>query len=120
MIRRTSNLLIAMNKGPQYCGPTLQGWGRTAQKRRLEYEALETKYNKKDFVKNFDYVGYEQRCSDYMQLRTYFNIGGRWGSWLYNMGGNFSLIFSGTALFYYWAHSSTMNTHYAMLRAAWW
>ena len=42
---------MAMNKGPAYSGPTLHGWGRTVQKRRLEMEAVEGKYGKRQFNK---------------------------------------------------------------------
>lgn len=83
MLRRSTSLL--QHRLPARPGPTLHGWGRTEQKRRLEYETVDTKYGKRQFSKDaWDVAGVEQRYSDYTQMRTYFSIGGRWGQWIYN------------------------------------
>ena len=72
-----------MSKGPTYSGPTLHGWGRTVQKRRLEMETVENKYGKKTFGKTWDQAGCVYRTTDYLQVRTFWNMGTRWSTWLF-------------------------------------
>ncbi|KNH05734.1 hypothetical protein XU18_3256 [Perkinsela sp. CCAP 1560/4] len=85
MFLRTRARHFTINKGPQTPGPTLAGWGRTAQKRRLEYETVESKYGKREFNKNWDLAGTEIRTTDYMQMRVWAGYSGRIGTWFYNM-----------------------------------
>ena len=109
-----------MNKGPQYPGPTLAGWGRTPQKRRLEYETVENKYGKRECNKNWDIAGTEIRTTDYLQIRVYAGWPGRILEWLKNWGTFTSLtILPGVGplalLFYVVCKWDT-----AMQRWAWW
>ena len=75
---------MAMSKGPAYSGPTLHGWGRTKQKRRMEMEAGEGKYGKREFSLNEDKTGYTARTTDYLEMRTFYNMGSRWGTWIFH------------------------------------
>ena len=118
MLRR-SLVARSLNKGVQNPGPTLHGWGRTIQKRRLEYETVESKYGKKEFNKNWDLAGAVQRSTDYLELRNYFNYpkmiftwiwNGVPVAWLYVPGGGVLTAF----------HFGVLEYNQRMMRAAWW
>lgn len=119
MLRR-SLMRCQVNKAPARPGPTLYGWGRTEQKRRLEYEATESVYHKRDFNKAWDLAGIEQRYTDFMQVRTYFSIGSRWGTWIYNMTQFYVLSMVPVFAFMHGLHKA--NEHYdaSIRHAAWW
>lgn len=119
MLRRTIQSM-SLHKGVQNPGPTLHGWGRSAQKRRLEYETVESKYHKREFTKSWDVAGLEQRSSDYLQIRTYFNYGNRIYLWLFNMTSYHLLaIVPGCGLLWvlHWAND---KWDHAIQHAAWW
>lgn len=119
MLRR-SLVNKSLHKSVQTPGPTLHGWGRSVQKRRLEYETVESKYHKREFTKNWDVAGLETRSSDYIQIRTYFNFGSRMMIWLWNMTSyHWMALFAGcsviTAL-----HEANQVYDHSIQRAAWW
>lgn len=119
MLRR-SLVRANLNKGPARPGPTLYGWGRTEQKRRLEYETVESKYHKREFNKNWDLAGVEQRYSDFMEVRTYFSIGSRWGTWIYNMMAFYVLAVAPLYLAFHVFHKNIEWYDERIRRAAWW
>lgn len=119
MLRR-SILRSQLNKGPSRPGPTLHGWGRTEQKRRLEYETVESKYHKREFNKNWDLAGVEQRYSDFMEMRTYFSIGTRWGTWLYNMSAFYVLAVAPLYVMFHTWHKQIEWYDERIRRQAWW
>lgn len=118
MLRRTAPVKN-LNKQASQVGPALQGWGRSIQKRRLEYEGSFSKYGKKEFQKQWDLAGLVQRSTDYYEVRTYFSIGSRWSTWIFN---SFTI--------YFWAlsgcftlkvmHEAMIAYHWHIVRAAWW
>jgi hypothetical protein len=118
MLRRTI-AARQLTKTVQQPGPTLQGWGRTVQKRRLEYETVDNKYGKREFNKNWDLVGCVHRSTDYLEMRLYFNYPTMIFTWLFN---------SWNTLFHFWPSAGFMIAlHYMteeedkrMKRAAWW
>jgi hypothetical protein len=81
MLRRT---VTRANKAPQTPGPMMQGWGRTAQKRRLEYETVESKYGGREYNKNWDLVGLQTRTTAHTAVRTYFNYPQRMLGFVFN------------------------------------
>ena len=85
MLRRTIQRPAAARTA-QYPGPTLAGWGRSSQKRRLEYETKESKDHKREPNFQWDVAGSEFRSTDYIQVRTYFSFPNRMGHWLMNWG----------------------------------
>jgi hypothetical protein len=119
MLRR-SMLRCQVNRAPARPGPTLYGWGRTEQKRRLEYETTESKYHKRDFNKSWDLAGVEQRYSDFMQVRTYFSLGSRWGTWLYNLMQFYVLSMFPVFAFMHFLHKSIERYDDSIRLAAWW
>lgn len=119
MLRR-SLIRSQVSKAPARPGPTLYGWGRTAQKRRLEYEASESVYHKRDFNKAWDVAGVEQRYSDFMQVRTYFSIGSRWGTWIYNMLQFYVLSMLPIFVFMHGLHKANEAYDDSIRKAAWW
>ena len=118
MLRR-STLKFGLSKAPAQPGPTLYGWGRTAQKRRLEYETVESKYHKREFNKTWDVAGLEQRSTDYMECRTYFSMGSRWGQWIWNSWATYIMVLPGWA-FLYSLHKAIEAYDLSLRRAAWW
>ena len=120
MLKRSAYRCLCINKGTQSPGPTLAGWGRTAQKRRLEYETVESKYGKREFNRNWDLAGTETRQTDYMQMRVWAGYPGRIGTWLYNFGEfQFLSCIPGsclTLLFVYEVREYGIRIR----RAAWW
>eukprot|EP00758_Cryptobia_borreli_P001396 Tbor_TRINITY_DN2205_c0_g1::TRINITY_DN2205_c0_g1_i1::g.2694::m.2694 len=118
MLRHTA-LRASLTKPPAQPGPTLYGWGRTTQKRRLEYETVESKYHKREFNKNWDVAGLEQRSTDYMECRTYFSIGSRWSTWIYNNGSMY-LLMAPPTIFLYGLHRANRMYDDSIRRAAWW
>lgn len=119
MMRKTI-LCSSLSKAPARPGPMLYGWGRTEQKRRLEYEATESKYHKRDFNKNWDLAGVEQRYSDFMQVRTYFSLGSRWGTWIYNMLQFYVLSMLPIFAFMHFFHKANERYDDSIRKAAWW
>ena len=117
MLRRT---VLQANKGPATPGPTLYGWGRTAQKRRLAYETVESKYHKKEFNKNWDVAGHQTRYTDYMEVRTYFAFTARWGLFVYNIVSNQILCTAGVGIVLYFMHKQVLWYDDRLRRAAWW
>ena len=120
MLLRTLPRRLAINKGPQTPGPTLAGWGRTAQKRRLEYETVESKYGKREFNRNWDLAGTEIRQTDYMQMRVWAGYPGRIGTWLFNMTEYYTLvIFPCLCLLMIFMYEMYLYGK-RIVRAAWW
>jgi hypothetical protein len=119
MLRRTVSS-FSLNKGPQQPGPTLQGFGRTTQKRRLEYETVESKYHKREFNKNWDLAGATTRSSDYLEVRTYFNYGNRIGAWLCNLGATLTMSLIPGAGVLCAMHEANKMYDESIHRAAWW
>lgn len=109
----------SLAKAPAQPGPTLYGWGRTAQKRRLEYETVESKYHKREFNKTWDVAGLEQRSTDYLECRTYFAVGRRWTTWMYNMTQMYLMYIPPTA-FLYFLHKQNQWYDARIRHAAWW
>ncbi len=109
-----------MHKAPQNPGPALHGWGRSIQKRRLEYETVESKYGAREFNKNWDLAGLQTRSTDYMQVRTYFNFGGRMGGWLFNWGQMGVLVTVPGMGVLYVIHDLNDRYDKSIHRAAWW
>jgi len=118
MLRRSASCLM-VGKAPVTPGPTLYGWGRTVQKRRLEYETVESKYGKKQFNKNWDVAGLEQRFTDYAEMRTYLSFGRRQGIWLYNWG-QICIIALLPAAVFHAGHKAVEKYDAHLRRAAWW
>mmetsp|Transcript_1746 Transcript_1746/g.2382 ORF Transcript_1746/g.2382 Transcript_1746/m.2382 type:complete len:121 (+) Transcript_1746:53-415(+) len=120
MLRRTFLGRFQMNKGPQYPGPTLAGWGRTTQKRRLEYETTESRVHKRMCAPGTELAGYESRTTDYMEMRVWSGWPGRIGLWLTNFSKHYALMFlpgcGPLFLVYYGAYKYDQ----AMQRWAWW
>ena len=86
MLRRTLFArATSLNKGVQNPGPTLHSWGRSLQKRRLEYETVDSKYHKREFNKNWDVAGCLQRTTDFLEMRVYFNYPLATIGWTFNL-----------------------------------
>ena len=121
MLRRTlvKRNSATLNKGVQNPGPTFHTWGRTVQKRRLEYETVENKYGKREFNKNWDLAGCTQRSTDYFEMRVYFNYPMMIFTWLFN---SFNALFGfiPSAGFLWGLHLATEEYDKRMKRAAWW
>ena len=117
MLRRT---VLKANKGPQNPGPTLQGWGRTAQKRRLEYETVENKYGAREFNKNWDVVGLQTRSTDMLQCRTYFNFPQRMIGFAFNWSCQNIVTMVPGAIFLLGYHEWVTEVDHHTKRAAWW
>jgi hypothetical protein len=117
---RSTLVKANLTKAPANPGPTLQGWGRSVQKRRLEYETVNSKYGKREFTKNWDLVGLTQRSTDFMEIRTYFNFGSRMGTWLFNWGQFTVLAFVPGAGFILTLHAVNKKYDESIHRAAWW
>ena len=112
MMRRTTlRGHQALVKGPQIPGPTLHGWGRTVQKRRLEYESYDNAAGgpKPYYKGQYDAAGIVHRSTNYMECRTYFNIHQRWGTWFLTFGGICAMV---------WASATTW--HLAMFEGTFW
>ena len=125
MLRRSVHRLHApLNKGPQIPGPTLHGWGRTVQKRRLEYESTDnTSGGTRPFYKaQFDGAGIIHRSTNHLECRTYFNVHQRWGTWFVNFGIGFlglAFVSGHTMISALFQGSFWWQTH-IYKRAAWW
>ena len=117
MLRRTA---AKMNKAPQTPGPTMQGWGRTAQKRRLEYETVENKYGKREFNKNWDLAGLEVRMSEASEQRVYFNYPQRMAGWVFNLTSTYATSWVGGASVIGGLHIYTKHVDAETKHAAWW
>ncbi|EAN91006.1 hypothetical protein C3747_62g682c [Trypanosoma cruzi] len=120
MLRRSIVWKQMQNKGPARPGPMLYGWGRTEQKRRLEYETVESKYHKREFNKNWDLAGVEQRYTDFMVVRTYFSLGTRWGTWVYNMLQFYVLAMLPVFIFMHTFHKNVEWYDERIRLASWW
>eukprot|EP00760_Papus_ankaliazontas_P005287 PhM_4_TR12485/c0_g1_i2/m.668 len=120
MLSRSRMSLVSLNKGAQYPGPTLAGWGRSVQKRRLEYETVESKYGKREFNKNWDLAGAEVRCTDPLQVRIYAGVPGRMLTWCWNYGKWISLSFVPAISPFLVAHLAVVEYDKSIQRAAWW
>ena len=119
MLRRTL-VQANMAKAPSNPGPTLQGWGRSVQKRRLEYETVESKYGGREFNKHWDLAGLTARSTDYLEVRTYFNFGARMGGWIFNWGAMGAMCLVPGAGVIYGIHVANLAYDDRIHRAAWW
>eukprot|EP00759_Apiculatamorpha_spiralis_P011308 PhF_6_TR18704/c0_g1_i1/m.27334 len=120
MFRRSTTSMISMNKGAQYPGPTLQGYGRTVQKRRLEYETVESKYGKRENNKNWDVAGAEIRSTDFLSMRVYAGWPGRVSQWIFNWVQFTALAALPSFLPIYIGHLLVFAYDDSIQRAAWW
>ncbi len=117
MLRRT---FARANKAPATPGPTLYGWGRKEQKRRLGYESVENKYHRKQFNKNWDLAGQQLRTTDYQEVRTYFAFSARWGLFTINHLSQTIGVAIGPLGGIYLIHRSVMAYDDRLRRRAWW
>lgn len=117
MLRRTA---VKANKAPQTPGPMMQGWGRTAQKRRLEYESVENKYGERAFNKHWDVMGLEQRSTEHKQVRMYYNYPQRQVAWMWNMATQYFVPVSTAVVPIYLLDKAAYKLDKDTKRAAWW
>ena len=119
MLRRTLCARVGA-KAPQTPGPTTQSWGRTAQKRRLEYEASETKYGERAQSKEWDMLGLEVRNTAHTQQRVYFNYPQRWLGYAFNFWSYYAIALCGGAIPTWGMYTYVKGVDAATKRAAWW
>lgn len=108
-----------LNKGAQQPGPTMQGWGRSVQKRRLEYETVDSKYHKREFNKNWDMAGTCQRSTEFMQMRVYFRYPSVMYTWFFNQ---LPIAYLTIPAFFlpYGLHLAVKEYDHKIQHAAWW
>jgi hypothetical protein len=117
MLRRS---LSRFNKAPQNPGPTMQGWGRTAQKRRLEYETVENKYGTREFTKQWDYCGLETRTTDHSEVRLYFNFPQRMLGFAFNWWAHNLVAIMASVVIFIAIDKYVHHVDHKTKRAAWW
>ena len=76
---------LSLNKGAIAPGPPLCGWGRSVQRRRLQYDSTEARIRKGPSPQRSVAVdGLELRRADYQQVNTYYKSHSRFGYYLVN------------------------------------
>uniref|UniRef100_A0A7S1MIL1 Uncharacterized protein n=1 Tax=Neobodo designis TaxID=312471 RepID=A0A7S1MIL1_NEODS len=118
MLRRTT--ARAATKAPQTPGPMMQSWGRSAQKRRLEYETVESKYGDRKFNKDWDVIGLEQRNTAHTAQRIYFNFPQRCVGYLYNYTSFYFIALLGGFIPFTVGYQAVLKLDRDTKRAAWW
>lgn len=108
-----------MSKAPQAPGPALQGWGRTIQKRRLEYETYDDNGGKRNMMHSVEYFGPETRATDALMVRTYFNYPQRIVGWQFNWWLQHGPSFV-TAIFIVACYKYILAWNDEMMHLSWW